>query len=124
MEKKDYYTTGGFLGAVNFTNFSITDDDPLDISYDGETGWSAGGYINFPLGNTFSLEPQLMFSAYNFTSADINSLLPDGRLEYVTLPILLKIHLGKILSINLGPQFEFLSGIKDRNDVRDRKSVV
>ncbi len=119
MEKKDYYTTGGLLGAVNFDNFSITGDNPNDVSYDSETGWSGGGWINFPLGKTFSLEPQLMFSAYNFTSADINSLLPDGRLEYITLPILFKIHLGKILSINLGPQFEGITGSKDRNHVRD-----
>jgi len=119
MEKKDYYTTGGFLGAVNFDNFSITGDNPNDVSYDSETGWSAGGWINFPLGKTFSLEPQLMFSAYNFSSADINSLLPDGRLEYVTLPILFKIHLGKILAIGIGPQFEGITGSKDRTDVRD-----
>ena len=118
MEKKDYYTTGGVLGAVNFDNFSITGDNPNDVSYDSETGWSGGGWLNFPLGKTFSLEPQLMFSAYNFTSADLNSLLPDGRLEYITLPILFKIHLGKILSINLGPQFEGITGSKDRNHVR------
>ena len=118
MEKKDYYTTGGFLGAVNFDNFNITGDNPNDVSYDSETGWSGGGWINFPLGKTFSLEPQLMFSAYNFTSADINSLLPDGRMEYITLPILFKIHLGKILSINLGPQFEGITGSKDKNHVR------
>lgn len=118
MEKKDYYTTGGFLGAVNFDNFSITGDNPNDVSYDSETGWSAGGYLNFPLGKTFSFEPQLMFSAYNFTSADNNSLLPDGRLEYVTVPLLFKIHLGKVLSINLGPQFEGITGSKDRNHVR------
>lgn len=117
-EKKDYYTTGGFLGAVNFDNFSITGDNPNDISYDSETGWSGGGWINFPLGKTFSFEPQVMFSAYNFTSTFENSLLPDGRLEYVTVPLLFKIHLGKILSINLGPQFEGITGSKDRNDVR------
>ena len=108
-----YGTTGGLLGAANFDNFKLTGDNTLDISYDGKTGWAGGAWVNFPLGNVFSLEPQLTYSAYNFSSTDLGSLLPDGRLEYFSLPLLLKIHFGKVLAVSVGPEFEFLSGSDD-----------
>ncbi len=119
MGGKDYGTTGGLLGAANFDNFKIVGDNPNDVSYDGKTGWSGGFWASFPLGNTLSLEPQLTYSAYNFSSENTNSLLPDGRLEYFTLPVHLKIHLGKIFAVTLGPQFELLSGSNDDTDARD-----
>ena len=119
MGKKDYGTTGGLLGAANFDNFNIVGDNPNDVSYDGKTGWSAGAWVNFPLGNAISLEPQLSYSAYNFSSTYTNSLLPDGRLEYFTLPILFKVHLAKIFAITLGPQFELLTGSDDNTDRRE-----
>ena len=39
---KDHYTTsGGVLGAANYSKFRVTDNDAL--KYDNEFGWSAGG---------------------------------------------------------------------------------
>src|SRR5689334_12401351 len=54
--KEHYTVSGGILGAADFTKFQ--DKNPAGIDYDLETGWSAGGWINFPVSKAFSIEPQ------------------------------------------------------------------
>jgi outer membrane protein OmpA-like peptidoglycan-associated protein len=110
---KDHYTvSGGILGAANFSNFSIKDNS--NLSYDMKFGWGAGAWLNFPMGKVLSFEPQFMYNQYTY-STDAQALLSDSKASYFSIPVLLKLHLGDKFAITAGPQFDFLTAVKDDN---------
>ena len=109
---KDHYTvSGGLLGALNYNKFRVTDND--NVSYDGKFGWSAGGWMNFPLGKAVSFEPQVFYTLYSYKSDDL-TFLSDGNLDFLSIPLLLKFHLGQKFAITAGPQFDLLTGASDK----------
>src|SRR5262245_23160708 len=80
--KEHYTVSGGLLGAVNFSKFRLTNNNPTDIEYERKPGWSAGGWLNFPVGTGFSIEPQLMYSMYTYkTNSTTTLLLNDGKIR-------------------------------------------
>src|SRR5688572_24743485 len=75
-----YSVSGGVLGAANFSKFKITENNPTNIEYDTKTGWAVGGWLNLPVSSTFSIEPQLMYSTYQYrTSSTTPLLMNEGR---------------------------------------------
>ncbi len=113
---KDHYTvSGGLLGAVNFSSFMLSGNNPGNIKYSYQTGWSGGVWLNFPLGNVVSLEPQAMYSEYNYKSNITNGTQYFGKIDYISVPVLLKLHAGPALAFTLGPQFDFLMQLRDNN---------
>src|SRR5262245_18123533 len=87
-----YTVSGGLLRAVNASQFKVSNSNTFDYNF--EAGWSAGGWVNFPVSKGFSLEPQLMYSSYGYhTNADASSvLLKDGKIRYISFPLFLKFH--------------------------------
>src|SRR5690348_12528107 len=81
---RSYSVSGGLLGALNLSKFRVPDNDNETIDYDSKAGWGAGLWVNFPVGTSFSIEPQLMYNRYNyFTNSSVpNLLLKDGRIGY------------------------------------------
>ena len=112
-----YTVSGGLLGAFNSSQFRVTGTGTADYNF--EPGWSAGGWVNFPVTKGFSVEPQLMYSSYGYhTNADAASvLLKDGKIRYISVPLLLKFHAGEKFAITAGPQIDWFSSFEDRNNV-------
>ena len=116
-EAKPHYTvSGGLLGAANFSKFRIPDEAGLE--YEGKTGWAAGAWVNFPVGTMFSVEPQLMYSVYRYqTNSTTPQILNDGKINYISLPLLLKFHAGKMFAITAGPQLDFIASVDDFRNI-------
>ncbi len=114
----DRYTiSGGLLGAANLSKFRLDGDNAREFEYDNKLGWSVGAWLNLPLGHAFSLEPQVMYSLYEYQSLNgAADLLPAGNLSYISVPVLLKIHPREDLAITLGPQFDFLGTLNNARD--------
>ncbi len=120
---KDHYTvSGGLLGAANFSKFRVVDNNSFD--YNTKFGWGAGGWINIPLGKAVSFEPQLMYNSYRYSSDVVGALLKDGKAAYISVPVLLKFHLGNNFAITAGPQFDFLSSINDNNNINVKEDLT
>ena len=122
-EKKitDHYTvSGGFLGAVNFTKFRLTGENPGKINFKSKMGWSAGIWLNFPLGKAISFEPQATYSSYKYESNMTNGIVLQGKMDYLCLPLELKFHLAPAIAITAGVQFELVSSVKDDNSNFDK----
>jgi outer membrane protein OmpA-like peptidoglycan-associated protein len=122
--KKDRYTvSGGILGAVNMSQFRITGNNPDNVDYDSETGWGAGLWVNIPVASWFSLEPQVQYNSLRYDAGNNNTslLLANGKIRYITVPLLLKFHLGDKFAITAGPQVDFITKVTDRNNVADEK---
>jgi len=115
--KEHYTASGGLLGAANFSQFRVTGDNAGKPDYNSETGWSAGGWVNFPVNKGFSIEPQLMYSSYSyFTNSTSTVLLKDGNIRYISLPVLLKFHTGDKFAITAGPQLDWFSSFEDKTN--------
>ena len=116
--EEHYTVSGGLLGAVNLSEFRTDNNATTPIDYQTKPGWSLGGWINVPVTNHFSLEPQLMYSSYRyFTSNTTPLLLNDGRISYVSLPLLLKFHAGDKFAIAVGPQMDFFTSMHDNKSL-------
>ncbi len=121
--KTHYTVSGGLLGAVNLSKFMITENNISNSKYESKAGFSAGGWVNFPVTPSFSIEPQLMYSSYRYlTSSTATLLLNDGKISYISLPVFMKIHPSEKVAITFGPQLDFLSSVKDNRNIAVEES--
>ena len=100
----------GVKGGVNLA--TITGDDFNDL--DSRTSFNAGLVAEFPITETFSIQPEVFYSGQGF---DIKEIDQDNvfdtdqnveyQLDYIQVPILAKFYLVEGLSIEAGPQFGF-----------------
>jgi len=113
--------SGGISLGANYSKLS-TDDD---ANYDWKWKWGPVGgiYLNFPIGNTISIMPSLLYSKmgtkYDYTDPLTNTTTKWTQdLGYLSIPVALKINAGNSLGFLVGPQFDFLVGAhsKDQND--------
>jgi len=105
--------SGGLLAGANISNIRSSDGGALDHKW--KFGFTGGGYLNFPVSSSVSIQPQLQYSQMG-TKFDSASL--KQKLNYLSIPVLVKIGLGKGLALVLGPQVDFLMAAKykDAND--------
>ena len=105
----------GIKGGVNFT--TMTSNDYLnDEKY--KTGLYLGATVEIPLGKKFSIQPEILYSKQGVKGnvflyyVNPGEPLPPAaalhQLDYLKIPILVKLYLVKNLSIEIGPSFNFL----------------
>jgi outer membrane protein OmpA-like peptidoglycan-associated protein len=115
--KERYTVSGGLLAAANFSQFRVTGDNPSDVDYNFEPGWSLGGWVNFPVTSSFSLEPQLMYSSYGYNSnKQTGTLLNDGKIRYISVPLIFKFNAGEKFAFTAGPQIDWFSSFEDKTN--------
>jgi outer membrane protein OmpA-like peptidoglycan-associated protein/opacity protein-like surface antigen len=113
IAKEQYPVSGGVLGAVNFSEFRKPSSS---IDYDTKAGWAVGAWVNFPVTNGFSIEPQPMYSSYRYSTPSSTSvLLKDGSVRYLSVPIVLKFHAGDHFAIIAGPQVDFTANVTNED---------
>ena len=109
-----YTVSGGLLGAVNFTKFKAEGTNASKIDYNTETGWSGGLWLNVPVAGGFSIEPQAMFSSYSYqVDNTVPVLVGDGEINYISLPLQLKLSAGDKFAFTAGPQIDFFMSFED-----------
>ncbi len=86
----------GVKGGVNFS--SINGNDISD-DIDGRTGYHIGAVAQVGLTDMFALQPELIYSAQGIKNLDI---------DYINIPVLLKLKFAELFSVEAGPQFGFV----------------
>lgn len=102
----------GIRAGVNFSDINADGWDS-----DAKTGLYVGVYKEIPLvkGILF-IQPEVQYSQEGFSTN-----IDDVKVDYLTVPILAKVYVAKLLSFETGPQFGFL--VND-NDFGDANSFV
>ncbi|MEO6729332.1 MAG: porin family protein [Candidatus Dojkabacteria bacterium] len=94
-----------------------TDNSKFDTDY--ETGFYAGGFVNIPIVDRLSFQPEVLFSQKGYQSQRIG-ILGDGTLtqttNWIDIPVLAKIEAVKGFNIYLGPQISFLTKTTTKYD--------
>ncbi len=101
----------GAKGGLNLSSLSIdnADDDNLVAGFHG------GLFVNMPLSEEFSVQPELLFSQKGTRFSMENSLLDTEftlKLNYIEVPVNLVYNLAKDFDFQLGPYIGFLAGSK------------
>ncbi|MGG9963349.1 porin family protein [Ferruginibacter sp. SUN106] len=77
-------------------------------------GYHIGGFATIGLGKKFAIQPEVLFNQINVdTSSTFSSIykfnkLDNVQLKYLSIPILLNYNAGKLITLQLGPQFGIL----------------
>ena len=82
------------------------------------TSYHAGLIAEIKLINSFSVQPELLYSTQG---ANYKNAVEEfnNELGYITMPVIAKINLNKVVSIELGPQVSFLLSEKNNFNVKD-----
>jgi Outer membrane protein beta-barrel domain len=106
--------TGGFgiRGGVNFFNFG--GDDVSENNYTNRTGYHAGVYASIFASSRIAIEPGVYYSVKGTQNDDaVNS---RAILEYVDVPLLLRMYVSDGFNLFAGPQVSFLTESKFESD--------
>ena len=92
----------GIKGGMNFSNFTGNDAD----SFKGLSSFHIGTLKEFIILNRLSFQPELLFSTQG---VEVNED-DNYKLNYFTLPLLVKIYISDAFSVHAGPQLGLLVG--------------
>lgn len=96
----------GLKGGASLSNFNMEQHKNT-----GRTGFFIGAFAEFPLYEGFSLQPEIL---YVNQGAETESQTIEGlqfhnfELNYLQVPLVVKMYLYKGLAIEAGPSFNFL----------------
>lgn len=106
--------TGQELGVKAGVNLSNWKDSGgiFTSNKKARTAFHFGVYATFDLGETFALQPELLYSqkGVNFSDSDV-----EYNLTYLDIPIMFKYKLSDSFSLEVGPQLGFLMGAEIEN---------
>lgn len=92
----------GAKAGLNYANFSGS-----DLQTDAITSYHAGLFTQIKLGNSFSVQPEIVYSTQGASYTNLNQELKQ-KLGYISVPVLARIQMAKMLSLDFGPQFSYL----------------
>jgi Outer membrane protein beta-barrel domain len=104
----------GLKAGSNYSN--IYDSEGESFEAEGKFGFSGGIFVAIPIGKFLGVQPEVMFSqkGYKQIGAFLGSNYELTRTtDYIDFPLLLSIKPVNFLTIQLGPQFSFLTQRKD-----------
>ena len=103
--------------AVNSFN-NVVDITNGYLTTSGKAGWYAGGFINVPLKENFSLEPGVFYSQKGYTlEGNLNfdklnflgaSAKAQVQSHYIDFPVVIKATIGNGFQVYAGPQVSYL----------------
>jgi outer membrane protein OmpA-like peptidoglycan-associated protein len=105
--------TAGVLAGANYSRFNEEKSSLFDPKW--KFGPAGGIYLNLPLSDEFSVEPQVLYSLMG-SKATINGVKDSikQQLGYISIPLLFKFHIAKPVSLNFGPQLDLLLNAKEK----------
>ncbi|MDG3581848.1 porin family protein [Galbibacter pacificus] len=100
------------LGAKAGANLTKLDGQSFNDKF--ELGYQLGGFVYYNLNDFLGLQMEVFFNQTNTEIADSysdiidQSFENDKKLNYVSVPLLLRLNTDGLLTISAGPQFSFM----------------
>lgn len=101
----------GIKGGLNFAN--VTNAESINAS--SHTGFMAGVFLAPPSSGVIGFRSEVMYSRQGF-DFETNTNTGTVNLDYILLPQLTTINIGKVASLMLGFQMAFLISAKEKTD--------
>lgn len=105
----------GVKGGVNFSNIISEDIDDNNVL----TSFNVGVYGTFPVGDILSIQPEVLYSRKGGELTYDNAFVSGKtqfKLNYIEVPILLKVNVTDNFNIHVGPYVAYLIDAQVKND--------
>lgn len=107
QEKEDM--AFGAKAGLNLANITNADGSSTLV------GFHVGFFAEFMLGENFAVQPELLYSTQGAEFDD-----GDLKLDYITIPVMLKYYVADSFSLEIGPQVGFLVSAEEVGvDIKD-----
>jgi len=108
----------GIKGGVNFTNLYTEDVDDNNVLF----GLNAGLVAVFSFTDFLAIQPEILFSGKG-AELKYNNAFVEGkakfRLNYIEVPVLLRVNLTNSFSIQAGPYIAYLIDANVKNETNN-----
>jgi len=113
----------GLKSGLNFA--SLNGDSSDEINLDPRIGFHIGGFVEIPVSEKFSFQPELLYSTQGAKLKDtddfgagLGDVEIDGvfKLDYINIPLMAKFYAAEGFSIEAGPQIGFLVSSESETD--------
>ena len=105
----------GIKAGVNLTNMYVQDVSDENM----KVGLNLGFFAKLPLTRGFSIQPELLYSSKGAKETYNNFLQGSGEyrfnLNYIELPVLAVINVGKNFNFHVGPYLSYLTSVNIKN---------
>ncbi len=104
----------GVRGGVNFSNLYTKDVDQNNML----TGFNLGVFAKLPVTNFLAIQPELYFTTKGGESTYNNAFVKGTarfNVNYIELPVLVVVNIGKYFNVHAGPYAAFLLSGKATN---------
>ena len=99
----------GIKAGLSYTGINLTGDNPANITSQWITGFTGGLFGNIPLGKKFSIQPELAYTQMGGHIFRSSVYSPTKyKLNYFSLPIMLKYYLGDEIRLLAGIQGDIM----------------
>lgn len=99
----------GVKAGVNVSN--ISDDN--DVQTNSKTGYYAGVFMNAPIAEDFSIQPEVLYNSLG-TKYDYGNASSTLTLDYITVPVMFQYNVVPQFYLEAGPEFGFLVNAKSK----------
>jgi hypothetical protein len=97
----------GIKGGYNYSTIRAENLNNIN----GQTGFHAGVFANFSA-ILLQIQPELLFSQRGYEVENGNDL----RMNYIDLPVLLKVKVLPFITLDAGPQYSYLLNTQETSD--------
>jgi hypothetical protein len=101
------------LGIKGGTNLTKLSGQSFDNGF--KSGFQLGGFMEIDFTKSIGIQPEVLFSeSAGRTSSNLGSVLTnlnsdqDVKLNYLSIPVLLRLNANKMLTFVVGPQYSIL----------------
>ena len=113
------------LGIKAGANLTKINGESFKDEYD--LGYQLGGYLSVDFNKNWGIQPEVLFNQTNTkiesgTAAIYQNIPSKAHLDYLSIPLLLRLNAGKLLTFNVGPQYSILMN-KDLTLVQNGKNA-
>ena len=112
--------TFGIKGGMNVS--SLSNDANLDDSK-SKIGFNAGVFMNAPLAESFSIQPEVLYSQYG-SKAESGNTSTSLKFDYITVPVMFQYNATPEFYLEAGPEFGFMTSAKGKVEVGDNSQTV
>ena len=92
-----------------------------------KVGFNAGGFVNIPVGHSFSVQPELLYSQYGskYDQTILGKKYSYSKnLDYIAVPVMLQYNALPNLYFEAGPEFGFLVGANNKLKSESNNSSI
>lgn len=114
---------GQQFGVKAGANFASLSDDG-DFTNKSKTGFYAGVFMNAPLGENFSIQPEILYSDKGAkTTIANNAASYTTNLGYISVPVMFQYNFVPQFYLEAGPEFNFLVNASQKDVVGNTSNM-